>query len=95
MRRFIFSILFALLCVFTGVLSQPALAAPHEMNAHSALMTRSSFQTMGGAYRSYSIVRIGLHIYVEMRTRPSGSRKTSSDNSDSFFYASVFSNGAE
>src|SRR5450759_4457569 len=94
MRRFMYSILFALLCVFTGVLSQPALAAPHEMNAHSTLTTRSSFQTMGRVYRSYSIVRIELHTYVKMRVGPHRSGKTSSNNSDSFFFDFASSNGA-
>lgn len=95
MRRFIYSILFALLCVFTGVLSQPALAAPHEMSAHSALTTRSSFQTMGRVYRSYSIVRIEMHAYVKMRIHPNGSRKTSSNNADAFFFDAASSSGAE
>ena len=100
MRRFIYSILFALLCVFTGVLSQPALAAPHEMNAHSALTTRSSFQTMGRVYRSYSIVRIELHIYIKRRIGLYGSGNTSSKNAgsfnaDSFFFEWASSNGAE
>ena len=95
MRRFMYSILFALLCVFTGVLSQPALAAPREIHAHSTLTTRSSFQTMGRVYRSYSIVRIELHTYVKMRVGPHRSGKTSSNNSDSFFFDFASSNGAE
>ncbi len=95
MCRFIYSILFALFCVFTGVLSQPALAAPREIHAHSTLTTRNSFQAMRGAYRSYSIVRIELHTYIKMRIRPFGSGKPSSDNSDSFFYELVNSSGAE
>ncbi len=95
MRRFMYSILFALFCMFTGALSQPALAASREIHAHSAAGTRSSFQVREGAYRSYGIVRIGLYTYIKMRVYPHGSRKTSSDNSDSFFYVLVSSNGAE
>jgi hypothetical protein len=100
MRRFMYSILFASFCVFTGVLSQPAFAASHEMNAHSALTTRSSFQTMGRVDRSYSIVRIELHTYVKMRIGPHGSSshksgKAPSNNADSFFFELASLNGAE
>ncbi len=95
MRRFIYSVLFALLCVLTGVLSQPALAAPYEMNVHSASTTSSSFQTMERVYRSSSIVRIELHAYVKMRVGPHRSGTTSSNNADSFFFEWASSNGAE
>ncbi len=100
MRRFMYSILFALFCVFTGVLSQPALAAPREIHAHSTLTTRNSFQGRKEAYRSYSIVRIELHTYIKRRIGPCGSGKTSSKNADSFnadsfFFEWASSNGAE
>jgi hypothetical protein len=95
MRRFICSILFALLCVFTGVLSQSALAAPYEINTHSTSTTRSSFQTMGRVYRSYSIVRIEMRTYVKRRIGPHGSGKIFPNNADSFFFDFASSNGAE
>ncbi len=102
MRRLMYSVLFALLCLSTIVLSQPALAAPREMNELSILTAHSSFQ-MGGTYMSsrYNIAGVELYSYPARRIFPTPTphpHKTKVASADTFFYDSSSSDnktGAE
>lgn len=101
MRRLImYSVLFALLCLSIIVLSQPALAAPREMNELSTFTTHSSFQ-MGGVYMSsrYNIAGVELYSYPARRIWPTPSPRTTTRkkpaSTDSFFYDGNGETGAE
>ena len=103
MRHLLYGIFFILLCIFSCVLSQPALAASRGVSSDVIFAQQGTLQESITAYSGtcYSTSSFDLSMYPARRIRPVASSSkasaphSSSSNADSYFYDGAAKSGKE